>query len=200
VKKDKRPKSRSRVASKVRPAAKKHLARPVKKGAAAARIPAQSQRLVVKAAAQPPPQKLKLKKEQRQKYAALLNGLRDKIQKQISFLANDSLSKPDADEPRDDVTDDFDRDFALSLLTSEHHIMFEIDEALKRIAESTYGRCEQCGSTITVARLSAVPFARMCVGCQSDTEKDRPRYQPFGSVMTDAVRTGGSQSAASPDE
>src|SRR5262245_20005386 len=47
----------------------------------------------------------------------------------------------------------------------------EIDAALRRIAEGTYGTCEECGHSIAVARLRAVPATRLCVACARDQEK-----------------------------
>ena len=166
---------------------------------AAAPAPA-AVRVVAKPPAPPAIAKVKLSKAQKKKYTDSLLRLRDRINSQISFLANDSLKKQNADEPRDDVTDDFDRDFALNLLTSEHNIMFEINEALKRVSDSTYGRCEKCNCTITVARLEAVPFARMCISCQSSTEKGKPRFQPFGNTMDEVGTAAASPSSGSADE
>jgi len=147
-----------------------------------------------------PTQKLHLSKEQKNKYTDLLTKLHEKISKQISFLATDSLNKTDADEPRDDVTDDFDRDFALSLLTSEHDILFEISQAMKRVQEGTYGRCEQCASTVGAARLNAIPFARLCISCQSTAERDKSHYQPFGSTIADASKAAAGQVSGNPEE
>jgi len=144
--------------------------------------------------------KIHLSPERKKKYSQLLQRLQEKISKQISFLSNDSLSKADSDEARDDVTDDFDRDFALNLLTSEHDIMFEINQAMQRLKDKSYGRCEQCGTGIAAARLEAVPFARMCISCQAGTEKGKPRFQPFGNTLAEASRTTATQSSASSDE
>ncbi len=46
----------------------------------------------------------------------------------------------------------------------------EMESALKRIAETDYGVCEECGEDIGVARLKANPSARLCVACQSALE------------------------------
>ena len=53
----------------------------------------------------------------------------------------------------------------------------EIDEALKRIEDSTYGFCEDCGKRITPNRLKVMPFARLCILCKSDTEKQLGQYK-----------------------
>jgi RNA polymerase-binding protein DksA len=46
-----------------------------------------------------------------------------------------------------------------------------INEALKRIDEGTFGKCEECGEDISVKRLEVVPFAKLCVGCQEQMER-----------------------------
>jgi len=72
----------------------------------------------------------------------------------------------------DSGTDNFDRDNALSLLSSDQDAIYEIDEALKRIEECTYGVCELTGKNIPKTRLMAVPWARYTVEAQIQLEKD----------------------------
>ena len=54
----------------------------------------------------------------------------------------------------------FDRDFALSLLSSDQDALYEIDEAIKRIEKGTYGVCELTGKSIPKARLEAIVIPR----------------------------------------
>jgi RNA polymerase-binding protein DksA len=63
----------------------------------------------------------------------------------------------------DAATDEFDHDLALSLLSAEQAALFEIDEALCRIENGTYGICETTGEPIPEARLNAVPWTRFSV-------------------------------------
>jgi len=72
-------------------------------------------------------------------------------------------------------TDTFDRDFALSLVSSEQELLFEIEEALKRIRKGTYGICEITNLPISSDRLAAVPFTRYSLDGQKELEKQR-RY------------------------
>lgn len=72
-------------------------------------------------------------------------------------------------------TDNFDRDFALSLVSSEHEALNEIEDAILRIKKGTYGVCEVTGKPIPAARLSAVPFARYSVEGQAEYEKNLRR-------------------------
>lgn len=72
----------------------------------------------------------------------------------------------------DSGTDNFDRDFALSLLSSDQDAIYEIEEALKRIEKKTYGICELTGKSIPKARLEAIPWTRFTVEAQGQLEKD----------------------------
>jgi len=116
----------------------------------------------------------------------VLMKMRDRLTGQITALSDDSLKYID-DASSEDRTDDFDREFALNLVSSEHDAIFEIDGALRRIAEGTYGMCDACTSPIDKVRLNALPFARMCVKCQSDQEKGRSRFRPFGDTIAQGV-------------
>ena len=63
------------------------------------------------------------------------------------------------------VTVDRERDLALSAQALA--AVEEIDAALARIADGTYGACERCGQPIAEARLEALPYAALCVACKS---------------------------------
>lgn len=70
-------------------------------------------------------------------------------------------------------TDAFDIQVALSLASGESEQLQEIDEALERIKNGTYGICEMCKKPIPRKRLEVIPFARYCVQCQSEFEKEQ---------------------------
>ena len=54
----------------------------------------------------------------------------------------------------------------------------ELDDALRRLDEGTYGRCARCGSAIPAARLEALPHARLCMTCQIDEDQERRPRRP----------------------
>lgn len=60
-------------------------------------------------------------------------------------------------------TDNYEQEFALELMDSERKLLREIDGALERIEEGTYGICEGTGQPISKARLEAQPWAKYCV-------------------------------------
>jgi DnaK suppressor protein len=72
----------------------------------------------------------------------------------------------------DSGTDNFDRDFALSLLSADQDAVYEIEEALNRIEKGVYGVCELTGKVIPKARLTAIPWARFTVEAQAQLERD----------------------------
>ena len=119
----------------------------------------------------------------------LLLKLRDRVIDEISFLANDNLNRSAKDSSgdlssysfhmADQGTDNFDREFAASLLNNEHDVLYEIEEALRRIEQGTYGICEMSEKPIERERLKVIPFARYCVAVQSEMERGKPRFRPF---------------------
>ncbi|MBD3296804.1 MAG: hypothetical protein GF392_05495 [Candidatus Omnitrophica bacterium] len=71
----------------------------------------------------------------------------------------------------DMATDLYDREFLLELAEGERQILYDLDEAIKRIDEGTYGRCESCESKISKQRLNAMPQAKNCIECQEKEEQ-----------------------------
>lgn len=108
--------------------------------------------------------------------------LRDHLVDSMAGVAQDNLrSRGEGDSSAfgmhqgDAGSDAYDRDFALNLLSQEQDALYEIDEALQRIAGGTYGICEMSGKTIPEARLEAIPFARLTVECQEKLEQELGR-------------------------
>lgn len=69
-------------------------------------------------------------------------------------------------------TDSFDRDFALSRISSEQDALYEIEEALMRIRRGTYGICEITGKPIESKRLEVIPWARFSAAAEKQLEKE----------------------------
>lgn len=110
--------------------------------------------------------------------------LRERVSGEICSINRDSLSANDKDPSLSDQgTDTFDREFALNQLSSEQDVLFEIDEAIRRLESGTYGICELTDQPINIERLEALPYVRYSIQAQSDLEKGRNTYRPFGSSM-----------------
>jgi DnaK suppressor protein len=71
----------------------------------------------------------------------------------------------------DQGTDDFDRTISLELTSKDYNILRQIDRALEKIEEHTYGICDVTEEEIPLARLEAVPYATMTVKAQEKLEK-----------------------------
>ncbi len=73
----------------------------------------------------------------------------------------------------DVATDMYDREFTLGLAANEREMLYEIDEALNRIKDGSYGMCGSCKKAVLVARLKAIPYARTCMKCQEALDAKR---------------------------
>jgi len=69
-------------------------------------------------------------------------------------------------------TDTFDRDFALSMASSEQEALYEVDHAINRIQDGSYGVCELTGKPIDPERLKAVPWTRFSASAENELETD----------------------------
>ena len=202
VKKKTAPAKKKSAAAK--PAAKKSAVKPapVRKGRAT-KAPLVTTRAML-AFGQPVEKTRRLNPWVKQQQLRLL-ALKDTLLDSMTGVARDNLrSGHDAHETSahglhqaDAGSDAYDRDFALSLLSQEQDALFEIDEALKRIAKGTYGVCEMSGKNIPKARLEARPFARFTVECQGEIEK-KNRFsrirQPIGRLFETVEEEGSEES------
>jgi YteA family regulatory protein len=71
----------------------------------------------------------------------------------------------------DTATETYDRELDYTLEENSEHVLEEIEAALKRIEEGTYGICTNCGKPIAVERLEALPWATLCIDCKRDLER-----------------------------
>ncbi len=71
----------------------------------------------------------------------------------------------------DTATETYDRELDYTLEENSGHVLAEIDAALERITNGTYGRCTNCDGQIPVERLEALPWATLCIECQRDRER-----------------------------
>ncbi|MCX7661084.1 MAG: TraR/DksA family transcriptional regulator [Candidatus Omnitrophica bacterium] len=114
-------------------------------------------------------------------FRKLILKRKEEILESIKRISEDNLKRSQKDATGDisgytyhmaDVaTDTYDRDFSLNLASAEQDELYELEEALRKIEEGTFGICEGCNSLIPKVRLRAVPYARFCIKCQE--RKDR---------------------------
>ena len=100
--------------------------------------------------------------------------------KQILLAKVESISKTTKEENLDEVRDSadiasdyYERELAMGLSETERMRLQEVEDALERIDKGTYGKCELCGDWISVPRLDALPFAKLCVDCKAREEQNK---------------------------
>ncbi len=71
----------------------------------------------------------------------------------------------------DTATETYDRELDYTLEENSEHVLRDIDAALRRIEDGTYGTCTNCGKQIPEERLEARPWATLCIDCQRDRER-----------------------------
>lgn len=108
-----------------------------------------------------------------ERFKKMLLEKRQDIFSDVNEMEGEALKKSRSDATGDlssmpihmaDIgTDNYEQEFALELMDGERKLLREIDDALGRIEQGTYGICEGKGTPIAKARLEANPWARYCV-------------------------------------
>jgi len=88
--------------------------------------------------------------------------------KQFRITGRDNLGY--GNHQADDATDAFEQAKELSLLQNSERVLNQVETALARFEQGTYGICERCGEQIDPARLKALPYATLCMSCQQHAE------------------------------
>ena len=103
----------------------------------------------------------------------LLKKREDRVQ-EISRRSKASTESgaQDIGDILDSVSEERTRELDMILTDREKRKLAQIDDAIDRIDENTYGLCEDCGVKIPKARLRVLPFAKYCVECQEKTERE----------------------------
>ena len=84
---------------------------------------------------------------------------------------------PEGGDVCDIATSDRERELTLRLSERGREKLKEIEEALERIEDGSFGTCEQCEAKIPKGRLKVMPFSTTCVACKSKQEKQRKMYE-----------------------
>ncbi len=74
----------------------------------------------------------------------------------------------------DQGTDQMEREKAFMFMSQEGKVLKSVNDALRKIVKKDYGKCESCHKAISVERLKAIPYARLCINCKRmEEEKTR---------------------------
>jgi DnaK suppressor protein len=112
----------------------------------------------------------------------MLLKMKEETLKEISKAVKSGSDLPSG-EPSGDIYDqassERDRELGLLLGDREREKLHNIEEALLKIEEGEYGICEECEEEIPIGRLKVMPFARYCVKCKADIEKQQAQTKRF---------------------
>ena len=114
------------------------------------------------------------------KFHALLIELRTQLAGSVSKMEDHALGKSRQAAAGDlsnmpihmaDIgSDNFEQEFTLDLIQTEEAEVREIDEALERIDDGSFGECGACGKKIPKERLKVIPYTNVCVNCKKNEE------------------------------
>jgi DnaK suppressor protein len=94
----------------------------------------------------------------------------DDAEEQSAALKLDAGTEGTGDEA-DAGTKTFEREHELSLANNSRDLLAQVERAMQRLDQGTYGVCESCGNPIGKARLQAFPRATLCVTCKQREER-----------------------------
>lgn len=116
-----------------------------------------------------------MKKSDMKAFKERLLALRARLRGDVSQMADAALKKNRLESSGDlssmpihmaDLgSDAYEQEFTLSLMETEEDTLTAIESALERIEDGSYGECEECGINIPKTRLTAIPYAALCVKC-----------------------------------
>jgi len=149
--------------------------------------------------------------EKYRRFYKLLVELRNHVLESLGQHSEETLKRSAKDDAgdlsgygqhmADAGTDTFDRDFALSLVSSEQEALSEVEAAIDRIHAGTYGICELTGKPISRDRLLAVPFTRYSAEAQKELEKTKHRSVQRAGIFADTTtEEGGKMLEEEPEE
>ena len=108
---------------------------------------------------------------------ARLEKERESLVGDIETLDSENQTLPDdsgvGNHLADDASDVVSRDINLALRGNSQDLLAQVEAALQRVDDGTYGTCARCGKEINPERLEALPYATYCITCQSEIEHER---------------------------
>ena len=110
-----------------------------------------------------------------ERYRELLLEERRRVTDAIAYLQTENPGSMDEEIPEtgmaDTATVTLDREVDYSLEENAAHVLREIDDALKRLDDGTFGTCRRCGKPIGEERLDAMPYVTLCIDCKRLEER-----------------------------
>lgn len=116
---------------------------------------------------------VRVSKKDVEKYRRALVAKKDEISQEL--VKNKDAGQESSDEQTQDIADkatsSYTKEFLFSLSDTERTLVQQIDQAIARIDDGTYGTCTHCGNPLMEKRLDAVPWTPYCLDCMELSEK-----------------------------
>jgi DnaK suppressor protein len=120
---------------------------------------------------------MSLRKEKVEVYRKQLVARREALAEDLRLttaqLINDESVYTDA---VDQAAAETDKSFTLQMKNRERDVLWQIDEAIKRLDDGSFGECERCGESISEGRIEAFPFTTLCIDCKAELESEEHRF------------------------
>ena len=119
-------------------------------------------------------------KDQLAMFERLLNTQRKELLQEAERTVHEMTGKDESfADPTDRASWETEAARDLRIRDRERKLLDKIDEALARIADGTFGECEECGEMISIGRLKARPVTTLCIDCKAEQERaeSRPNYK-----------------------
>lgn len=120
---------------------------------------------------------LRQKKEKLESFRNQLLLQRSAITSKLSQATQELLNEQTAfTDSVDQASADTDRTLTLQMKDRERDMVAQIDSALAKLEDGTYGICESCDEEIATARMKAFPLTTLCIDCKAELESEGRRY------------------------
>jgi DnaK suppressor protein len=116
-----------------------------------------------------------LKNDELEAFRKALLVLRSRLRGDLDQMTDEALRRDQPDlsgnlsnvplHMADIGTENYDQEFTLGLIENEQETLEQVNAALTRIEQGSFGRCEECGEAIAKPRLQALPYTRHCIQC-----------------------------------
>jgi DnaK suppressor protein len=118
-----------------------------------------------------------LRKRKLEEFRNQLLDRRAEVAREVSADTAELLREESAyADSIDQASADVDRTWVVQKTNRDRELLAQIEIALRRVEDGTFGECENCGDDIQEARMKAQPATTLCVGCQAELESTRHRY------------------------
>ena len=121
-----------------------------------------------------------MRKTELQRFRKLLQDEKERVTQSLAqhekiIMHTDDQSgletgKAHSNHMADQGSDEFQYETTIKFAKTEGRYLYNIEEALRRIEDGTYGKCQECNKAIALPRLKRLPYTRLCIECKEKEE------------------------------